>query len=154
MIDAFLACQLFVVLFIALHDWIPLGSLNNLKGAHSADPRAKLVQVTLLSTLPFAIGLVGSAYYASTRFPTWLVWLLWITYGGAMYGMLRTWYVPYLLVAEAARVERYQKMFSHTHAFLPTRNGIAPNTLHVIFHAILIATVALLVSLTYHRVFG
>jgi hypothetical protein len=34
------------------------------------------------------------------------------------------------------------------------RNGIAPNTLHVIFHAVLIATVILLVSLTYHRVFG
>jgi hypothetical protein len=154
MIDAFLACQLFVVLFIALHDWIPLGSLNNLKGVHSADSGGELIVVTALSTLPFAIGLVGSAYYASTRFPTWLVWLLWITYGGAMYGMLRTWYVPYLLVAEPARVTRYQKMFLHTHAFLPTRNGIAPNTLHVVFHAVLTATVVLLVSLTYHRVFG
>jgi hypothetical protein len=154
MIDAFLACQLFVVLFIALHDWIPLGSLNSLKGVHSADAMAKLVRATLLSTLPFAIGLIGSAYYSSARFRTWLVWLLWITYGGALYGMLRTWYVPYLLVAEPARVERYQKMFSHTHAFLPKRNGVAPNTLQVIFHAILIATVVLLASLTYHRVFG
>jgi hypothetical protein len=72
--------------------------------------------VTALSTLPFAIGLVESVYYASTRFPTWLVWLLWITYGGAMYGLLRAWYVPYLLVEEPARVTRYKKMFSHTHA--------------------------------------
>jgi hypothetical protein len=154
MIDVFLACQLFVVLFIALHDWIPLGGLNNLKGVRSTDSKGKLMVVTALSTLPFAIGLVESAYYASTRFPTWLVWLLWITYGGAMYGLLRAWYVPYLLVEEPARVTRYKKMFSRTHAFLPIRNGIAPNTLHVIFHAVLIATVILLVSLTYHRVFG
>jgi len=110
--------------------------------------------VTFLSTLPFAIGLAGSAYYASTRFPGWLVWLLWITYGGAIYGMLRTWYVPYLLVAEPARVERYRKMFSDTHSILPTRNGIAPNTLHIIFHAFLVVATALLVSLTYHRIFG
>lgn len=154
MIDAFLICQLFVVLFIAFHDWIPLGSLNNLKGVASADSKGKRVVVTALSTLPFAIGLAGSAWYASTRFPTWLVWLLWITYGGAVYGMLRTWYVPYLLVAEPDRATRYQTMFSHTHTFLPTRNGIAPNTLHVIFHAVLIATAVLLASLTHDRVFG
>ena len=154
MIDAFLACQLFVVLFIALHDWIPLSGLNNLKAVHSADPKSKLVRVTVLSTLPFAIGLVGSAYYSSTHFPMWLVWLLWITYGGATYGVLRTWYVPYLLVPEPARVARYQMTFANTHSFLPARNGIVPNTLHVVFHAVLIATVVLLVSLTYTRIFG
>lgn len=154
MINAFLACQLFVVLFMALHDLIPLGSLNNLKGVHSADPKAKLVRVTVLSALPFAVGLAGSAYYASTQLPIWLVWLLWITYGGATYGMLRSWYVPYLLVPEPARATRYQTMFANTHTFLPTRNGLAPNRLHVAFHAILIATVVLLVSLTYTRIFG
>jgi hypothetical protein len=45
----------------------------------------------------------------------WLVWLLWITYGGATYGVLRTWYVPYLLVPEPARAARYQLMFANTH---------------------------------------
>ena len=153
-IDAFLVCQLFVVLFIALHDWIPLGSLNNLRGVHQADSRSKLVLVTALSTLPFAIGLAASTYYATTRFPMWLVWLLWITYGTALYGVIRTWYVPYLLVPDPARAERYKTMFSRTHSFLPARNGIAPNTLHVIFHVIVIATAVLLVVLTYHRVFG
>jgi len=154
MIEAFLACQLFIVLFIALHDWIPLGSLNNLKGVHSADATKKLVVVTVLSTLPFAIGFVGSAYYASTRFPSWLVWFLWITYGASLYGLLRAWYVPYLLVPNPARAARYDEMFAGTHTFLPTHNGIAPNTLHVIFHAVLIATVVLLVSLTYNRIFS
>jgi hypothetical protein len=36
-------------------------------------------------------------------------------------------------------------MFGNTHAFLPERNGIVPNTLHCILHA---ATVATLVVLT------
>jgi hypothetical protein len=35
-------------------------------------------------------------------------------------------------------------MFGATHAFLPERNGIRVNTLHVIFHA---ATVSLLIAL-------
>ena len=36
-------------------------------------------------------------------------------------------------------------MFGNTHAFLPPRNGIAPNTLHVILHISTLATLALLV---------
>jgi hypothetical protein len=151
MIGAFLACQAFIVAFIAVHDWIPLGSLNNLAGVHSADRKGKLVAVTLLSTLPFAVGLAGSVYYASTGFPMWLKWWLWITYGAALYGLLRAWYVPYLLLPDSARAARYQTMFADTHTFLPARNGIAPNTLHVIFHAVTIAAVVLLVCLTYRH---
>jgi hypothetical protein len=45
MMPIFIACQLFVVLFIALHDWIPLAGLNNLRAVHSADPKGKLVVV-------------------------------------------------------------------------------------------------------------
>jgi hypothetical protein len=36
-IYAFIGCQLCVVLFIALHDWIPLGKLNNLAGIRAVD---------------------------------------------------------------------------------------------------------------------
>jgi hypothetical protein len=154
MMDAFIACQLFVVLFIGLHDWISLGKLNDVRGVHSADTQSKLFVVTILSTLPFAIGLAASAFYASSRFPMWLVWLLWISYGTGLYGLLRTWYVPYLLVPDPVRAARYQAMFGNTHAFLPVRNGIVPNTLHVIFHAIFLTTVVLLVCLTWGRIFS
>jgi hypothetical protein len=148
MIDAFIACQFFVVLFIAFHDWIPLGKLNNLAGIRSVDSLAKRVIVTVLSTLPFAIGLAGSIYYAYTTFPEWLRWFLWISYGFGLYGLLRAWYIPYLLIADPARAARYQERFDQTHAFLPTRNGIRPDTLHVSFHAVYLVLVALLVKIT------
>jgi hypothetical protein len=154
MIDAFIACQLFVVLFIGLHDWISLGKFNDVRGVHSGDTRSKLLRVTILSTLPFATGLVGSIYYATSRFPIWLVWLLWISYGVGLYGLIRTWYVPYLLVPDPVRAARYQTMFGNTHAFLPVRNGIVPNTLHVIFHVVFLATTVLLVCLTWERIFS
>lgn len=146
---AFLICQSLVVLFIALHDWVPLGSLSNLEGVRAADSTARLFFVTLLSMLPFAIGLAASFYFAATRFPHWLTWWLWITYGFGFYGMLRAWYWPYLFGGDPERIKRYQQRFANTHAFLPTIHGIRPDTLHVLFHAALIATCVLLALLTF-----
>jgi hypothetical protein len=146
---AFLGCQSLVVLFIALHDWVPLGRLSNLEGVRTADSTTRLVFVTALSTLPFAVGLAASFHYARTHIPDWVTWWLWITYGFGIYGMLRAWYWPYLFGGDPARIERYQKRFAHTHAFLPTMHGIRPDTLHVCFHAVLLATVILLGVLTF-----
>jgi hypothetical protein len=148
-ITAFIAGQLFVVLFISVHDWVPLGRLNNLRGIQAADSRGRLFLVTCLSTLPFAVGLLGSVYFANGRFPGWLRYTLWISYVTATYGMLRAWWIPYLVVADPARAKRYQLRFAGTHAFLPERNGIRPDTLHVIFHIGLIATVVLLIAVTF-----
>jgi hypothetical protein len=50
--NALLALQTFIVLFLALHDWIPLGTLNNLAGVRAADSNAKLFTTTLLSAAP------------------------------------------------------------------------------------------------------
>lgn len=148
MMTAFLLCQLYVVLFIALHDWVPLGSLNNLAGVRAVDTGMRLARTTVLSTLPFAVGLAGSACYAGTPFPPWLMWVLWITYGAALYGILRAWYLPYLVYSDPVRAARYRERFADTHAFLPVRNGIRPDTLHVTFHVVLLVAIALLFALT------
>jgi hypothetical protein len=149
MMGLFLLCQLYVVLFIALHDWLPLGSLNNLAGIHAVDTRMQLLRTTVLSTLPFAVGLAGSIYYSTTHFPGWLMWFLWIAYGLGLYGMLRAWYLPYLVYSDPVRAARYRERFAGTHAFLPMRNGIRPDTLHVTFHVVLIVLIVLLCVLTF-----
>jgi hypothetical protein len=144
LMSALIALQFFVVAFIALHDWVPLGKLNNLEAVHAADPAGQLFIVTSLSTLPFAIGLVASARYVETGFPGWLMWWLWISYGAAVYGMLRAWWVPYLLIASPERATRYQARFAGTHAFLPIRNGIRPDTLHCVLHMVILTILVLL----------
>jgi hypothetical protein len=53
--------------------WLPLGGLNNLAGIRAVDTKMRLMRTTVLSALPFAIALAGSAYYSSTHFPTWLI---------------------------------------------------------------------------------
>jgi len=148
-LHAFLVGQLLVVLFIAVHDWAPLGALNNLAAIRATDTLPRRILVTFLSALPFAIGFAATAEYAATTFPMWLGDLLWISYTVGLYGMVRAWYLPYLLVADPARAARYRVRFANTHAFLPTRNGIRPDTLHVCFHAVFLATFILLCILTF-----
>ena len=76
LVDLLIALQAFIVLFIALHDWVPLGRLNDLEAVQAADSRGRLVFVTLVSTLPFAVGLLGTILYAHPRLPHWLRWYL------------------------------------------------------------------------------
>jgi hypothetical protein len=70
MVIAFLACQLYVVLFIALHDWIPLGNLNNLAGIRTTDTTIKLVITTFLSTSPLQSALRRAPIIRPSAFRT------------------------------------------------------------------------------------
>ena len=63
MVYGLLLLQVFVVLFLALHDWVPLTPLNDVAAVQAADPKSKLIVVTLLSTAPFAAGLAASLFY-------------------------------------------------------------------------------------------
>jgi hypothetical protein len=141
----FLALQTFVVVFLLFHDWIPLGRLNNLTAIRGQDTRLHRVFVTLLPGVPAAIGLFFSARHFGQSYPDWLEMLLWITYSVFIVGMLRAWWIPYLVLPDAERAARYQIIFAGTHSFLPRRNGMAPDTLHTVFHLVTLSTLVALV---------
>jgi hypothetical protein len=141
LIDTAIALQAYVVLFVACHDWVPLGRFNNVRAVRASEGSGRLILVTSLSALPFAFGLAESLVHAS-GFPGWLMMYLWISFSVATYGLLRTWWAPYLLFAEPARAARYRAMHGETHAFLPLRNGRRPNTLHVTVHLAVVAMLA------------
>ena len=140
----FLALQAVVVAFLLLHDWVPLGRLNNLGAIRSQDTLLRSAFVTLLPVVPAALGLFFSARYFGRPYPDWLEMLLWITYGVFILGMLRAWWIPYLVFPDKERAARYQVIFANTHSFLPKRNGMAPDTLHTLFHLVTVTTVLLL----------
>ncbi len=140
-----IALQVYVVAFIVLHDWIQLGDLNDIRSMQAADSRTHLIWVTVYGTAPFAFALAACVAYTDKRFPGWLNWCLYIAYGTSALGMIRAWWGPYLLWNEPARAARYQAMFGCTCAFLPERNGIRPNTLHISLHVVLVAIIVLLV---------
>jgi hypothetical protein len=66
---ALFALQCFHVMFLALHDWVPLGKLNDVKAVRAANPGRKLLAATLVSLTPFAIGLAASTIYFGRVYP-------------------------------------------------------------------------------------
>ncbi len=136
--------QLIQVLFLATHDWLPLGRLNDVRAVRREDTTARLVVVTLIQTVPFAFGLLYSIIHLGGHYPGWLLWYLFISYAILLLGQLQAWWVPYLLRPDPTRAERYRRMFANTHSFLPRRNGIVPNTAHILLHTATIATLCAL----------
>jgi len=144
-----LVLQALQVIFLWTHDWIPLGRLNDVSAVRGQDTMQRLVVVTFLQSMPWTIGLLLSASYFGEVYPGWVHNWLWISYVVLFLGELRAWWVPYLLRPEPQRAERYKIMFGNTHTFLPQRNGMAPNTLHVILHALTAATLIVLLALEF-----
>ena len=143
-----LALQVFHVLFLLLHDWIPLGPLSDPVAVRAENSLPKLLSATLLSSLPFVIALACSLRFQILGYPHWLLRFLWIAYLFLFAGELQAWWVPYFFGAQPERVARYRTMFGTTHAFLPARNGIRINTLHVVLHAATLALLGTLAALT------
>jgi hypothetical protein len=141
---ALLTLQAFQVVFLWLHDWIPVGPFNDVAAVRSQNTTTHLIRATLINSVPFTIGLAYSLMYFRRPYPHWLLYWLWISYGVIFAGELLAWWIPYLFRAEPQRAARYQIMFGNTHSFLSQRNGIAPNTAHVLLH---IATLGTLVCL-------
>jgi hypothetical protein len=142
-----LVLQGFQVLFLWVHDWIPLGRLNDVAAVRSQDTTQRLIIVTLVQSVPFTIGLIFSALSFGRPYPHWLLMWLWISYGLLFAGQMRAWWVPYLLRPEPERAARYRILFGGTHSFLPRRNGLVPNTAHILLHLATASTLVALVAI-------
>jgi hypothetical protein len=140
-----LALQTFQVLFLWVHDWIPLGPLNDVAAVRSQDTTRRLVTVTLIQSVPWSIGLWFSVLHFRQTYPHWLYYWLLISYGLLLVGQIRAWWIPYLFRTEPERAVRYRIMFGNTHSFLPLRNGMVPNTAHILLHLATAATLVILV---------
>ena len=150
MLEAILiALQTFQVLFLALHDWVPLGGFNDVAAVRSEIPTRNLLIATLIQTSFFGVGLFFSVIYYGRPYPAWLNYWLWISYAMLFIGEIEAWWIPYLVRPYPKRAARYQKMFGSTHSFLPRHNEIAPNAAHVLLHLATAAT--LLVLFLRHR---
>jgi hypothetical protein len=144
--DALIVLQAVQVTFLLLHDWVPLGRLSNLAAVRAIDSRQKRLWTTLLSALPYAIGLG----FSIARFSDWPIWLRtyleWL-YAISLLAVLRAWWLPYLSPKDSARAARYRVRFAGTLSFLPKRHGFSPDAMHTVYHGVVVVTVVLLVML-------
>jgi hypothetical protein len=132
-------------LILLLHDWIPLGPLTDVAAARRMNKPTHLLIGTAVTSVPVGWGLWRSIANFGHAYPHGLKIGLWLIYGILFIGELQSWWIPYVFGANAAKVQRFQEMFGRTHAFLPVRHGIVPNTFHFFLH---VATIATLLVLT------
>ena len=67
---ALLALQAFQVLFLWVHDWIPLGRLNDVAAVRSQDTGRRLVTVTLIQAYRGPSGYAFACCILDDRIPT------------------------------------------------------------------------------------
>jgi len=135
------ALQLSILLF---HDWVPLGSLTDVQAVRRANTPTYMLVGTAINSVPVGFALWRSVADFGHAYPHGLKIAMWLIYGILFAGELQSWWIPYFLGASPSKIERFQKMFGRTHAFLPVRHGIVPNTLHVILHLATFATLLIL----------
>ena len=133
-----------ITIYALLHDWLPLGPLNDVAAVKSQDTKMRLVTVTFIQSVPFTIGLLFCLIHFRQPYPPWLNLWLRISYTTIFIGQLRAWWLPYLFRPEPERAARYRIMFGNTHSFLPMRNGLVPNTAHILLHIATLLTLVLL----------
>jgi hypothetical protein len=137
-----IALQIFHLLFLLLHDWVPLGNLNNVSAFQKSTTAQKLASL-LVPSIPVIIAL-GFTFLANSRGPSLSFRIICSAlYGFLLLGELEAWWIPYAFGTSEERVARYRTLFAGTHSFLPNRHGISPNTLHVALHSATLATIIL-----------
>lgn len=94
MLTVLVVLQVIQVAILWLHDWMPLGALNDVGAVRAADSVGRLVRVTLIQSVPYTIGLLFSIIDLRTGFPGWLWYWLWISYGLLFAAELRAWWLP------------------------------------------------------------
>src|SRR5215472_10515042 len=138
--------QCFQLAILLLHDWVPLGSWNDLPAARKQHSQKALALGTFVSSLFPLIGLVLSVAYWNSGWPRWLYIYLLAAYGFLFIGEVEAWWIPYLVWSQPKRAAEYAVMYSNTFAFLPARNGLRINALQCVLHAATLVTVLILIS--------
>ncbi|MBX7067442.1 MAG: hypothetical protein K1X28_09440 [Parachlamydiales bacterium] len=132
----FLIIQSILFFFMALHDWVDIPPLTNLKALKKAHSFKFRLIGSLINSVLVLIPLIVTWSYIDSPLPLWSRILFTVIYGFITFGTITAWWIPYfgggyLIHGNKAGFEEYRD----THSFLPRRGGnVVPNTLHVILH--------------------
>lgn len=133
-----------ILLFMIVQDLVPLGALNDIEAISSAESFNEIIVTTLIGTVQIILILGGVLLFIGKRYPILVkIWLL-AHPSFILLGAIMSWWIPYLFgTGTEEKIERFNNMFGNTHSFLPVMNGMVPNTLHTIFHLVLLICIIL-----------
>ena len=135
---------IFILLFMIVQDLVPLGALNDIEAIASVESFNEIIVTMLIGAVQILLILGGVLLFIGKRYPLLVrIWLL-VHPTCILLGAIMSWWIPYLLgTGTEENVERFNIMFGNTHSFLPIMNGIVPNTLHTMFHLVLLICIIL-----------
>jgi hypothetical protein len=128
--------QLIIFLFLILHDLVPLGRFNDVRAVKEYKGIHKTIRDALINGIPYGFLVLVFIYVGHGTYPLWAKIYTLLVYSLYTLGILLSWYIPYFFGASEKRKIAYQKQFHNTITFLPWRNGITVNALHVIYHCL------------------
>jgi len=114
----FMACHGAMLLFLLLHDRVPLGPFNDPEAVRRENTTGVLLLVTIVNGLSVGILLLLAGLFAGKKYPLWLRSWFVIHLGLILAGAAKAWWMPYLFGADEKRLQRDQAMFGGTHSFL------------------------------------
>lgn len=141
---AFLVLQIFILVFIVAHDWVPLGALNDVQTLKSG-PRVRGMKIrTAANSLLVGLAIVLTLLWWSGPYPLAARIVLAAVYALLLAAEIVAWWIPFFFGASPRRTKAIQSMFAQTHSILPRRSDrIVPNTAHILLHAMLLAAFVL-----------
>jgi|SRR5690625_154226 len=134
----------FILLFMIVQDLVPLGVLNDVEAIASVESLNEIIVTTLIDVVQILLILGGVLLFMGKRYP--LLVKIWLIFHPAciLLGAIMSWWIPYFFgTGTLEKIERFNIMFGNTHSFLPVMNGIVPNTLHTLFHIVLLICIIL-----------
>lgn len=134
----------FILLFMIVQDLVPLGALNNVVAIASLESLNEIIVTTLVGVVQVLCILGGILLFIGKKYPLLVkIWLI-VHPAFILFGAIMSWWIPYLFgTGTEEKIERFNIMFENTHSFLPVMNGIVPNTLHTLFHLMLLICIML-----------
>lgn len=140
----FIALLVWHVLFLSLHDWIPLGRLTDLPALRSQRSLKARILASLMMGAISGYALYLNWVHSPSPSRGILLFTL-ILYSFFLLGAIRAWWLPYLFGIGASEklVDEYQVMFGNTYTWLPERHGITVNAIHIVWHLTAVLTVVL-----------
>lgn len=135
---------IFILLFMIVQDLVPLGALNDIEAIASVESFNEIIVTMLIGAVQILLILVGVLLFIGKKYPLLVkIWLI-VHPLSILVGAIMSWWIPYLFgTGTEEKIESFNNMFGDTHSFLPIMNGMTPNTLHTMFHLVLLICIIL-----------
>lgn len=135
---------IFILLLMIVQDLVPLGVFNDIDAIASEESFNEIIVTTLIGVVQILLILGGVLLFIGRRYPFLVkIWLI-VHPLSIFLGAIMSWWIPYFFgTGTEEKIERFNNMFGDTHSFLPIMNGIVPNTLHTVFHLVLLICIIL-----------